>query len=338
RRGTPVSAGEVLLRLDATLLDRELAVATAELDRARAGAQAAAAVRDQAEALVPAAREALELAEREQARLERLGERGDAPESTVDRAREKRAAAAATLEERLGALAIARARLAGADEAVRAASATEELARERSARAEVRAPFDGLLVDPPPAVGSFLAAGMGVLRLSDLSTLVLTLRINEDDLPGMHVGLPARVSLPALPGEVIEARVAAVGVEADPRTRTVAVEVHLEGRPAGAEGAPTPVLRPGQFAVAEIGVRTVPDALVLARSEFVWLDGTPTAFVVDEKAEGGVVEARTLELGARVDAGFVVRAGLADGERLITAPLGRLLGGEPCVPREGNER
>ncbi|MDP6409036.1 MAG: efflux RND transporter periplasmic adaptor subunit [Planctomycetota bacterium] len=337
RRGTPVAAGEALLRLDATLLDQQLALAAADLDRARAGVEAASAVRDQAQALLPAAREALELAAREERRLERLFEGGDASQSALDRAREKRVGASAAIEERLGALALASARRGEADEAVRAASAAEALARERRARAELHAPFDGLLVDPPPAVGTYLPAGASVLRLSDLSILVLILRINEDDLPGLRVGLPVRVSLPALPGEALEARVAAVGVEADPRTRTVAVEVHLPGSPAGAEGSAARVLRPGQFAEARIAVRSVPDALVLARSEFVWLDGAPTAFVVAEAAAGKTVEARKLTLGVRVEQGFVVSAGLVAGEWLVTAPLGRLLGGEPCVLREENE-
>lgn len=338
RRGTPVAAGEVLLRLDPSLLDQQLALAAAELDQARAGVEAADAVRGQAEALLPTAREALELATREEQRLERLVEAGDASSSALDRAREKRVGASAALEESLGALALARAQRVQASEGVRAASAGEGLARERRERAELRAPFDGLLVDPAPAVGTFLAAGTTALRLSDLSTLVLTLRINEDDLVGLRAGLPARVSLPSLPGESFDARVVAVGIEADPRTRAVAVEVHLPGTLVGSDGAPAPALRPGQFAEARIRIRSVPDALVVARSEFVWLGGTPTAFVVIEQATGALVEARAITLGARVAEGFVVSAGLASDELLVTAPLGRLLGGEPCVLREASER
>ena len=64
-----------------------------------------------------------------------------------------------------------------------------------------------------------------------------------------------------------------------------------------------------------------------------WEEGAAWAYVLVTRDDVRVAEARRLRLDLEAGEGFTVGAGLAAGDRLITAPLDRVRDGVPCVPR-----
>lgn len=106
---------------------------------------------------------------------------------------------------------------------------------------EVRAPFDGVILDRMTSVGERLDAMSPVYQLADLSTLWLEIDVPQEKLasvkPGMKVAVTdCPISLPAV--------VTTIGKAIDPSTQTIMVRATLIEAGHG--------LKPGQFVSASI--------------------------------------------------------------------------------------
>ena len=333
--GRFVEAGTVLVELDGGLIEKELRAGEAALQEARDALATAREERRAATVAEPLAEEALELARREEARLARLSDSAVASASQRDSAARARTQAATALEEARSRVRLAEAGRAQAESAVASAEAALELVRERLARTVIRAPFDGHLTAEGPRVGDYLALGMPFGRLVDLSALRVVVQVSEEEFADLELGQAVRVEPTARPELSLAAVVVGHRPAGDPTQRTQPGEVELpqRGGTASRDGDAWGGLRPGQFVRVAVTTANVAGGLVLGRDELAWRDGRPTAFVVSGEGDGARVEARTLALGPRVDGGYLVERGLAVGDQLILAPIGRLRGGEACRVR-----
>lgn len=203
QEGQHVEVGQVVARLDAALLQRELERAQAERDAASAAFRlllAGARPEEIAEARARLAATQAELAaaEADVARFRPLTERGTAARKLAEDA-ETRAQVLRQQAEALGArLALleagprredieqARARLEVAEAAVR-------LARQRLEDATVVAPFSGVITARAAEPGEFLAAGSPVAVLSDLDHPWLEVFVDEPALSRIRLGQVVRV-------------------------------------------------------------------------------------------------------------------------------------------------
>jgi hypothetical protein len=138
------------------------------------------------------------------------------------------------------------------------------------------------------------------------------------------VGQPARLRAASLGTEPVDAVVGALAVEADPASRTVAVDLDLDlgdgpaDRVDGLLGAPVE---------ADVALTPLSGVLVLRRAEITWRDGVALALVLERDGEVLRAAGRPLSLGRRSGDRVEVVGGLAPGEVLITAPLEALTPG-----------
>jgi len=349
RPGALVRAGEELLAVDPRLFELEVRAAESRLAEAQAAQRGAELrARELADQLALAEeRHAISLRELE--RLRDLRTDGIESESRLDAARMSSTAADLELRRTRESLGVSVVDVERADALLLQAEVALELAREHLERTVLRAPFDAWFTDRPPGPGTYVAPGLALGELIDVSTLHLQAHVPEGELAGLRVGLPAEVRLPARPELLLAGTVRAVGVRADPALRALAVEIEVPNVPGsvGAElrvdenGASTGrwALAAGQFARAVIEVRPLADVLVLERNEFRRERGAPIAFVVVDVGARAHLELRELRLGRRVrrageaGQGFAVLGGLAPGDVLATAPLDRLRDGLECEVR-----
>lgn len=329
--GTFVERGDVLVRLDTGLMDREVSVARAVVAEAELAFEAQGIEESGAESMAGLAVESWELARAEEGRIEVLFAAGDAAASERDRVRGVRIAATRAVDLARTGVERERARRSSLGAAVERAKASEALAVERRGRAVLVAPFAGHLVDRGPAIGTHLRAGEHVGELHDLESLELRVAVPEERLAGIVEGAGASVRLSAEPGRAREGVVRSIGVQADVATRSVPVVVSLAGgaRDGGEEqSAP---LAAGQFAKVVLQAGRVERGVVIGRGEFVWEDGKAVIHVlVGAPGEVPVARRRVLELGAPVDGGWIVENGLRAGETLITGPHGLVRDGGAC--------
>jgi multidrug resistance efflux pump len=270
REGEVVRRGQLLAQLDAREREAQLAQVRALLDQAGEQLHEAEAA---LQALLPSIRAAgadvdralatLDEAERNFERTTRMADGGAATPQQLDAARARLGEARAAWESlgasRTGAerrVVAARVGVLAARASRRTAEAAVRLAEVQLAESRVLCPFDGLVVSRNLEEGEWAAPGTPVVSVEDRSRLWIRLDVDESSLGGLRVGMPAQVSVVALPGRALPGHVVEVGAEGDfalnrdvkrgrPDVRTFRVRVAVDQ---GAEA-----LRPGM--TAEVTLR-----------------------------------------------------------------------------------
>lgn len=149
----------------------------------------------------------------------------------------------------------------------------------------------------------FSQEGALLLELADQRQLEVVVNVNEIDVPKVHPGMPAKVTLSARPGAPIPAAVARVAIApVTDENKLVVYPVHLAlpERP--------PELRQGMSATVDLTLATARAVLrvpVLAIGE---KDGKSFVRV----NEGGTYVDRAVEIGLRSDRFAEVKAGLRE--------------------------
>jgi HlyD family secretion protein len=263
-RGERVRRGEAVVLLDAADLE-------ARVEQAQATLRAQEAQRAQAEVRAQAAARAAE-------RARALAQKGaGTSQLSDDTAAEEHAAREA-----------ARA----AEGMIAQAQAALRVSRVARGRAEIAAPFDGLLIDVTPDPGDELSPGAPVFEIIDDSRLRVEASVEEADATRVRVGQPATLTLDALPGRPIAGVLAEVGpaVRKDLKgARTLPIEVEV----ADVKAATAAGLRSGMSADVEIIVAQKADTVSLPTNVIIGRGAKRTVFVVDE----GRARTRTVEVG-----------------------------------------
>jgi len=94
-----------------------------------------------------------------------------------------------------------------ADIAIQQAQAELDQAQEALDRTKLVAPFDGIVSAVNLDVGSLATPALSAIELTDISTLHVTVQVDEVDIRQIKEGMRAQVRLDALPGLVLPARV-----------------------------------------------------------------------------------------------------------------------------------
>lgn len=143
--------------------------------------------------------------------------------------------------------------------------------------------------------------------IADLSRLWVLADVYESDLPAIRLGMTAEITVPYLPGKAWRGPVTYVAPTVEEKTRTVKVRVEVDNGAAS--------LKPDMFADVLLHVDLgagiiVPDSAVIDAGDrkLVFLD-----------REGGRLEPREIQIGAKLPSGFQVLSGLAPGDRVVTS-------------------
>jgi Cu(I)/Ag(I) efflux system membrane fusion protein len=179
-------------------------------------------------------------------------------------------------------------------------------------RLVIPAPLTGVVIERLAAAGDYVETGQPIYRLADLSRLWVELEVYESDLPWLKTGQKAVFDTQSYPGERFEGKVAFIDPVLNDRTRTVRVRVDLpnpEGR-----------LKPRMFVRGVVEAREPGNGLPLVIPATAPLVTGERAVVYVEVPEASepTFEAREVVLGPRAGAWYIVREGLAAGERVVT--------------------
>lgn len=258
-------------------------------------------------------------AEREAARMGRLRTRGFVSEGGEEKARYEARSRRAACDTAKAEVAQARARV--------------DVTRVEQGRTVLVAPFDGTVADIVGELGEYTTpsppgvATPPAIDLIDDSCLYITAPMDEVDAPKIRVGQAARVTLDALPGRVLPARVKRVApyvVAVEKQARTVDVEADLDQPLAPGE------LLVGYSADLEV-ILEVRDNVVRVPTAAL-LEG---ARVLRYRPEDGHLEERTIKPGLSNWEYTEVLSGLQAGDRIVTSleregvEAGALVSAEP---------
>jgi len=224
KEGSAVKKGQLLLSLDDADIRTEAARALAQLKAAQADLAASERGGTQEEILslepqLVKARADRDSAQRNLDALKRLEPQGAASAGEVLEAQNSLARATAQLNfleqkksKRYSNVEIARVQ-AQRDQA----QAAYDAAQDSLAKANVRAPFDGIVYSLPVKEGGFVSAGDLLLQIADLRKVQVRAFVDEPDVARLSVGDPIEITWDAVPGRIWHASVTSVPSTVRPR-------------------------------------------------------------------------------------------------------------------------
>lgn len=189
-----------------------------------------------------------------------------------------------------------------------------ELSTAELAKAEIRAPFSGVVGLRAVSPGTFVSSQTRVTTLQDVDPVKV-----EFSVPEIYAGDLAVDDRVTFRIQAIERPIEGIIYAIEPVIDTDSRSLTLRAR------APNPdrQLLPGAFAQVQIAVRQVDDALSVPSISVVPELGGKKVFVFEE----GVAEPRMVETGIRTDTRIEITRGLEPGERVIVSNIARLARG-----------
>lgn len=316
--GDTVSRGQLLLRIDPSQYEAQVARAQASLASAEASALQARANRDQAK-------------------------------RALDRAEELRRADSTLvsdeqLEQAQTAFQVAEAVARSGEHQVEQAKAALREAQEALAKTVIRAPMDGevtrLAVEEGEVAvpGTFSRDAALLVTIADLSVIQVNVRVDETDVVRLELGDSAEVTIDAFPDTTFTGRVTKIAksavlgaaAAATPGGTTQAVDYEVEIT----LDDPPPGIRPDLSATAKIVTDTrdstlsIPIiALTVREHEAISTENAPQdTSAGKEEVEGvfvvrdGIAQFRPVRVGIAGEEHFEVLQGLAAGDTIVAGP------------------
>jgi HlyD family secretion protein len=202
---------------------------------------------------------------------------------------------------------------------VKVAAAQLEEAKARLARADVRAPADGIILTRNVEVGqTAMPGGEALFRLSKDGETELRGQVAEQDLPLLKVGQLVDVKLTGT-SKIYQGRIRLLGAVIDPATRLGTAKVSL---------TPDPNLRPGAFARAEVTVSNAERAVL---PQTAVLNDDKGSYVLVVNAQGKV-ERKSVRVTGMVPSGVTIAEGVSPTDQIVTTAGAFLQEGETVKP------
>lgn len=297
QEGDRVQSGQVLAVIDD-------AQPRAAVDQATAAVSAA-------EHEVTSANAELQLSESTQKRYQQLYEKKSVSPQEFDEVNSRRQSAEARRD-------LARAGLSQANAAL-------VQARNVLSYTQVLAPFAALVTEKKAEPGTLVSPGMPLFTLEKIGGYRLEVSVDENSVHLVRLGQPVAVLIDSLANASVPGKVAQIVPSADPASRSLLVKIDLLPDARNRAG-----LRSGLFGRARFA-RGERDALQIPRSAVVDRGQLQAVYAVDANRVLGL---RYITLGQTTGDQVEVLSGLADGEKLVSAPAGRELAGKQIGPAQ----
>jgi multidrug efflux pump subunit AcrA (membrane-fusion protein) len=322
--GSSVRRGQMIVKLDDSDFRLRIQQAQAQLDQALAtqrqneakiGLRPGQKFNPENVPEVAAAREELNLAEKNLRRYEKLVETGDISRAAYDQQKSQRDQLAQSYQALIHQAQQNYAAVANAQGVVDAAQSQLSLAKRNLGYTVVVAPMPGYVTDRSADIGEYVSPQQKVATIVTLNPLRVRIDIPEQEIPQIHNGQSVSVSTAAYPDRSFAGHVARVSPSVTAASRTLTIEAEVENP--GAE------LKPGQFATVRILLSQTEPALLVPQKSLRTISGSTYVFVV----KNGHVEQRLVQQGQTEGDLVELKSGVAADELVATSNVDQLSDG-----------
>lgn len=327
--GDKVTAGQLLVELDAKELQAQLRQAEAavrqvkeQAEQARLNVDAARLNKETVQLKMEAAQVDLENVQKSYNRIKALVEAGAAPQSQLDDLQTRLAQAKLQYEMARKQYELAAKQQESAEKqyaiATGAGLAQAEAARNviqvQLTNAAITSPLTGTVTNRYVNPGEIVAPGAPLLTVAEMAVLKLQGTVGQEVVPLLAVGQKVGVTVDAFPGKEFQGEITQVGPVAAPTGQRFPVEVKV---------ANPGELKPGMTARAVIRL-TGPEGIIIPASAVRYEAGEAFVFVLEAS---GLARRRAVTLGLQDGERATVLKGLAAGERVAVSNVGVLQDG-----------
>jgi membrane fusion protein, multidrug efflux system len=288
----------------------------AVVDKAHSSRNEATAGIDAAQATLVEARAGLTQAEFDYGRISTLWQQESITKPAYDAAKARLDAARAKVD----------AATAGVSAAKQRAGAAGAQAREAEIAlgdTELRAPFDGVLLERRVDMGTLVSPALPAFTIADLREIKARFSAPDTALRLFHVGQVLPLTVDAFPSEGFNGQVLSVAPAADPKSRSFEITVTI--------GNPTLKLRSGMIASIQVGdgrsarrqLRIPIDALVHDPEREQYL-----VYGLAQKDGRTIATAIYVRPGPLVGNQVSILDGLSDGQRIVASGANLLRPGD----------
>jgi len=322
--GSSVRRGQMIVKLDDADFRIRVQQAQAQLDQARAtlrqneakiGLRPGQKFNPENVPEVAGARSALELAEKNLRRYEKLVETGDISRSAYDQQKSQRDQLAEQYQALIHQAQQNYATVANSQAAVDAAVTQVALAKRSLGYTVVVSPMPGYVSDRPADVGEYVSPQQKVATVVNLNPLRVRIDVPEQAIPQVRTGESVSVSVSGYPDRNFAGHVARVSPNVTTASRTLTVEADVEN--------PKAELKPGQFATVRILLPQSAPAVLVPQRALRTISGSIYVFVI----KNGHAEQRLVQSGQTEGDLVELKSGVAADEIVATSNVDQLSDG-----------
>jgi HlyD family secretion protein len=190
----------------------------------------------------------------------------------------------------------------------------------------IRAPAAGTILtravnpgDPVVPLTSY-QPGTELAAIADMSDLIFKGTVDEIDVGKLHVDLPARIKVGALPTDVVTGKVARIAPQAQQKEGATLFDVEIE-----LDRGTHATLRAGYSANADLIIREKKDVLTIPERVVIFEDGGKKTFVELPPAKPKEQPKKTaVKLGISDGLNVEVAEGLSQGAKVLERPPKKL--------------
>jgi RND family efflux transporter MFP subunit len=322
--GSYVRRGQMIVKLDDADFRIRIQQAQAQLDQAKAtlrqneakiGLRPGQKFSPENVPEVAAARSALDLAERNLRRYDKLIETGDISRAVYDQQRAQRDQMREQYQVAIHQAQQSYAAVANAQGAVDAAQTQLALARRNLNYTAVTAPMAGYVSERTADVGEYVSPQQKVATIVNLNPLRVRIDIPEQAIPRIRVGESVSVTVAGYTDRSFAGHIARVSPSVSATSRTLTVEAEVAN--------PNGEIKPGQFATVRILLPQSEPAVLVPQRALRTISGATYIFVI----KNGHAEQRLVQSGQAEGDLVEIKSGVAADEPIATSNVDQLSDG-----------
>lgn len=322
--GSNVRRGQMIVKLDDADFRIRIQQAQAQLDQAKAtvrqneakiGLRPGQKFSPESVPEVAAARSALDLAERNLRRYDKLIETGDISRAAYDQQRSQRDMLREQYQVAIHQAQQNYAAVANAQAVVDSAQTQVALARRSLNYTAVTAPMAGVISERTADVGEYVSPQQKVATIVSLNPLRVRIDIPEQAIPRIRVGESVSVTVAGYTDRSYSGHIARVSPSVSATSRTLTVEAEVAN--------PNGEIKPGQFATVRILLPQSEPAVLVPQRALRTISGATYVFVI----KNGHAEQRLVQSGMTEGDLVEIKSGIAADEPVATSNVDQLSDG-----------
>ena len=335
KEGDHVKKGAILARVESVQPEATVAAQNAAIASSKTDISSYLAAEKTADANIAQARADLQQKKLDYDRAQALYKDQLIAKQDYDAKKALYDVSAATLDQRMAALAQAKAQTDSQRAHLNQAMASQRANFDALDKTISRAPFDGLVTNVPVREGETVvvgiqnAEGSTLMTLADMSVITAEVKVDETDIVNISMGQNADVTVDALPGRIFKGHVTEVGDQALLRTTGIATSQSTTGTEEAKDFKvvvtldQTPDnhlddLRPGLSTTAKITVANKPNVLTIPIQALVERDPAMEKVLAEHQGKTSATAVSVSNSGAPV------KTVLVQGVYLLSNSSGKL--------------